>query len=389
MTSREGGASSRAVRSVLITGGAGFLGQAIVRELRKSGPAGFASPPEIRIFDVRPDVQQQPGVANIAGDVRDFDALLAACRGVDVVIHAASLVDYGHASETALEAINVRGTENAIRACREAGVPGLLYTSSMDVVYSAEPIVNGDETLPYPEHFADGYARTKAVAEQAVIRANGSVASAHSDGASPAALRTCVIRPCGMYGEADPYHVSGVLRMLQGGRLAARIGDGSAVFQHVYVGNVAHAHVLAMKRLLEPGSATAGQTYFIVDYPAVNFFDFMEPLMARVGFALPPRSRYVPFGLAYGLGALTELVAKLSRPVFAFKPALTRSSVNIVCQDMCFVGDKAVHELGYRPIYTEAECLERTAEYFRSHGPVAPPEIPDAALWATAVAKSR
>jgi nucleoside-diphosphate-sugar epimerase len=65
------------------------------------------------------------------------------------------------------------------------------------------------------------------------------------------------------------------------------------------------------------------------------------------------------------------------RPFFAFHPALTRSSARIVCQDFCFVADKAVHDLGYRPIYTEAEALERTADYFRTHGPLAPPEIPE------------
>jgi len=378
MPSREGEAPSAACRSVLITGGAGFLGQAIVRELGKPGPPGFASAPEIRIFDVRPDVPQHSGVANIRGDVRNYEAVLAACRGVDVVIHAASLVDYGHASTDALEAINIRGTENVIRACRAAGVRGLVYTSSMDVVYGAEPIVNGDETLPYPERFADGYARTKAMAEQAVVRANGAERTARTGEADSAAhLRTCVIRPCGMYGEADPYHVSGVLRTLEGGKLAARIGDGSAVFQHVYVGNVAHAHVLAAAQLLDSDSPAAGQIYFVVDYPAINFFDFMAPLMSKLGRPLPPRSRYVPYSLAYHLGALLEFAAKLARPLFSFRPTLTRSSVNIICQDMCFVADKAVHDLGYTPIYPEAECLDRTAEYFRAHGPLPPPEIPD------------
>jgi nucleoside-diphosphate-sugar epimerase len=374
----EGGAGSASCGRVLITGGAGFLGQAIVRELRKPAPAGFGAAPEIRIFDVRSAAApQHPGVANLVGDVRDHDALLDACRGVDVVIHAASLVDYGHASRRALEEINVGGTQNAIRACCEAGARGLVFTSSMDVVYGAKPIVNGDESLPYPERFADNYARTKAAAEQAVVRANAAPRTPRDgEAAAEARLRSCVIRPCGMYGEADPYHVSNVLRAAQEGKLAARIGDGNAVFQHVYVGNVAHAHVLAASRLLEPDSPAAGQIYFIVDYPAVNFFDFMQPLMSKLGHELPPRSRYVPYPVAYGLGTLLELGAKLLRPFVAFEPALTRSSARIVCQDFCFVADKAVHELGYAPIYAEDEALERTAEYFRAHGPLAAPEIP-------------
>jgi sterol-4alpha-carboxylate 3-dehydrogenase (decarboxylating) len=353
-------------RRVLLTGGAGLLGQAIVREMRKPARNGFAPPDEIRVYDVRAAATPAtPGVVPIVGDVRQLDELRRACEGVDVVIHAASLVDFGHASEQALHAINVGGTENAIRACRESGVPALVYTSTMDVVLSGEAIANGDETLPYPEHFADAYAHTKALAEQTALAANGPE------------LRTCAIRPCGMYGEADPYHVSHVLRLVQEGKLPARIGDGKAVFQHVYVGNVAHAHLLAMRHLLQEYPTVAGQTYIITDFPAINFFDFTERLVTPLGHAFPPASRSVPYRAAYALGALLEFAAKLLRPVVTFRPTLTRSSIRVVCNDLSFVGEKAAGDLGYEPVYSEAEALERTVEWFRAHGPVDPPEIPE------------
>ena len=69
-------------------------------------------------------------------------SLLSRARGVDAVLHTASLVDYGHASETTLESINVGGVENVIRACREAGVPALVHTSTMDVIYAGRPVVD-------------------------------------------------------------------------------------------------------------------------------------------------------------------------------------------------------------------------------------------------------
>jgi nucleoside-diphosphate-sugar epimerase len=79
MTNREDDRASTTCRSVLITGGADLLGQAIVRELLKPAPAGMASAPEIRIFDVQSEAApQRSGVANIAGDVRHHDAPLEA-----------------------------------------------------------------------------------------------------------------------------------------------------------------------------------------------------------------------------------------------------------------------------------------------------------------------
>lgn len=364
--SAAGAPDPQRARTVLVTGGAGFLARALVRELRRPGPAGESPPEEIRLFDVREaDPGGVPGVVALRGDVRSRVDLREACRGADAVIHTASLVDFGHASERALDAINVGGVETLITACREAGVRALVHTSTMDVIYARRPVAQGNETLPYPARFADAYARSKALGEQKALAANG-------DG-----LRTCAIRPCGMYGEADPYHVSNVLRMARSGGLLARLGSGRAVFQHVYVGNVAHAHVLALRDLLQPDSRAAGQVYLITDYPAVNFFDFMAPIAERLGEKFPPRTRRVPYPLAYGLGAALELAAKALRPVLSFHPALTRSSVRIVCQDFSFSGDKAVRDLGYKPIYSEAESLDRTVAYFREHGPVEAPEIPD------------
>lgn len=339
------------VQRILITGGAGFLGQAILRELARS-PLD-----EVRIFDLEPvDVTGTPGLVSIVGDVCNPEALLAACRGVDVVVHAASLVDWGHTTPERLEEVNVGGSENVVRACREAGVRGLVYTSSMDVVCGKRPVVQADETTPYPDVFANEYSRSKALAEQAMLRANGPE------------LSVCVLRPCGMFGEADPYHVANVLRVVRDGGLPFRVGDGSAAFQHVYVGNVAHAHVLALRQLLEPAAAVAGQSYFITDdSPAVNFFDFMDPIVTALGYSLPPKTRSVPYPVMLALGAAAEAAAAALRPIRRFTPTLTRSSVRFICHDHTFVGDKARRDFGYVPIYSEADAIKRTIAYFREH----------------------
>ncbi|MGH0037875.1 MAG: NAD-dependent epimerase/dehydratase family protein [Myxococcota bacterium] len=360
--------ADRSIQRVLVTGGGGFLGRAIARELAKpDGPLGRA-PEEILLLDLEVDgAALPPGTTPIVADVRDAEAVRRACRGVDAVVHAASLVDWGEATPERLEEVNVGGTENVLAACREEGVPSLVYTSSMDVVCGTRPVVDADESLPYPERFANDYARTKALAEQRVLAAHGSPRSAR-DGEEPGSgrLATCAIRPCGMYGEGDPYHVANVLRVVRAGRLPFRLGDGKAAFQHVYVGNVAHAHVLALQRLFDGNPAVGGESYFITDdTPAVDFLEFMEQVLEPLGETLPPRTRRVPYPVVYALGAAAEAAAVACRPFFRFVPTLTRSSVRFVCHTHTFDGRKARRDLGYEPLYGEAEALSRTIEYFR------------------------
>ncbi len=365
--------ASAADHTVLITGGAGFLGQALLRELCKTDDV-LPPPTEIRIFDTKPLKPELMDMSptkmtSIVGDIRSYEQVRAACEGVDGVIHTASLVDWGSAGAELLDAVNIEGTRNVIRACREAGVLALVYTSTMDVVCSGQPVRDGDETLPYPNRFNDEYARSKAAAEQIALSSNGAPLQ-HSEAETTGTLRTCAVRPCGMFGEADPYHVSSTLRMAMEGKLSFRVGNGKAVFQHVYVGNVAHGHRLALRSLLQAAGAADGQVYLITDAPAANFFDFLAPVIEGLGYAMPPKNRSIPYPIAFSLGACVELFALLCRPFFPFTPSLTRSSVRILCKDFSFTSDKAARDLGYRPIYSDEESIARTVAWFAEHGPV-------------------
>ena len=337
---------------VRLTGGGGFLGGAILREAEKPG-SGIAS---VRALDLDVcGVRSRPWVQAVEGDVTDPDCVGKACEGVDVVVHAAACVDWGQTTVEHLEATNVGGTENVLRACRENGVRGLVHTSTMDVVCGSSPVVDADETTPFPDVFTNDYARTKALAEERVLAADGPD------------LATCAVRPCGMYGEGDPYHVANVLRIAKEGSLPFRPGDGSARFEHVYVGNVAHAHLLAVKKILDPAAGIGGEAWFVTDdTPAVNFFDFMDPILDALGHPLPPRSRRMPYPVMLGMGALVEAAALLCRPFARIQPTLTRSSVRFVCHTHTFDGSKARRQLGYAPVYGEAEALERTIDWFRA-----------------------
>lgn len=111
-------------RTALVVGGAGFLGQHIVRQLLASGRY------DVRVFDIRPSAEA--AATSVVGDIRKLQDVLGACAAVDVVVHVATATP---TSENALnkalmDDVNVKGTGHVVEACRQLGIRALVYTSS-------------------------------------------------------------------------------------------------------------------------------------------------------------------------------------------------------------------------------------------------------------------
>ena len=337
---------------ILITGGSGFLGSALIRELLD--PASPLAIESLYNLDLEPPaaVSSDPRVTWISGDVRNYDQVAEASQGADLIFHAAAIVDWGTRSETEVMGVNVEGTRNVIRASIENGVRALVFTSSLDVLFSGNPLREVDETFPYPEKHGSSYCVSKYLAEKLVLKAN-------HDG-----LRTCSLRPADIYGEGDPYHIGNLIRMARKG-FYVRLGNGTARCQHVYVGNVAHAHLLAAATLLEGNGDASGQAYFITDGPGTNFFSFFDAFVEGAGFRIWPRNFWLPRRIAYVLGTISEWMAAMVRPFRKYTPKLSRFAVTYTCTDYTFRSDKAHKELGFRPIYSAGEAYERTVAYFR------------------------
>jgi nucleoside-diphosphate-sugar epimerase len=336
--------------SVLVTGGSGFLGRRIVEEfLCDESPV---QPANICIFDVK----NYPGETNakvkfIKGDVRNYDEVKNACNGKDIVIHSAAIVDWGTRSEAEIYAVNVTGTENVIRACRENKVPFLVFTSSLDAVYAGKPLVNIDETVPYPKKHPTSYCHSKYLAEKLVLSANSET------------LKTIILRPSDVFGEADPYHIDSLINMAKGG-FYVRLGNGKAQCQNVYVGNMAYAHILAADALMKKPEV-AGNVYFITDGESYNFFKLFDQVVLGAGYKIWPKNLWLPRGLAYSIGACSELIAILARPVKKYTPKFSRFAVTYTCTDFTFTADKAKKELRFIPKYSFEESLKRTIDFYK------------------------
>jgi nucleoside-diphosphate-sugar epimerase len=335
MTHKNGSGSGQP-EAYLVTGGAGMLGRAIVSQLVERGKT-------VRVIDIEPARDDRADI--IVGDVRDAEAVRKACDGVDTVIHAAAAVWDPTLPSTIYYDTNVTGTQLIIDTCIQLGVPRLVYTSTMDVVMDGEHGHHlGDESLPYPADYnkMDQYAYSKMLGEQAVIKANGEVFS------------TCALRPVGMYGPGDKYHVPNIIKNAKHG-MNIRLGNGKAQFSHVFSGNVAYAHILAAEHL-SPDSPVSGQVYFITDHDTGNFFAFMNPYLEKMGIPVPKIS--IPRGPANILAWFAEKFSPSSN--------FNRFAVYCTCVDHTFVHDKATRDFGYQPIFSAEEAFEITLEWLKT-----------------------
>ncbi|MEI6898750.1 MAG: NAD-dependent epimerase/dehydratase family protein [Bacteroidota bacterium] len=337
---------------VLVTGGSGFLGSAIIEELLD--PASPLQTDLIRIFDTK----EYRGLKNIRvdcirGDVRDYPSLLEACKGMDVVIHSAAVVDWSTFSADQVMAVNYGGTQNAIKACKEAGVPCLVYTSSLDAVFGGKPLVDIDESVAYPEKHPNAYCESKFLSEKIVLASNSKE------------LKTCVLRPSDIYGEGDPFHIGSLIAMAKGG-FYVRLGDGKSKSQHVYVRNMAHAHLLAANALLTGNHSVEGQAYLITDGPGSNFFKFFDRFVEGAGYRIWPKNLWIPRSLAMIIGAISEAIAFLWRPIKPYTPKMSRFAVIYTCSDFTFSSKKALHDFGYFPKYSEEDAFEKTISFYKN-----------------------
>ncbi len=341
--------------NVLVTGGCGFLGKAIIDELLENDAP--LQPRFVRVLDMNiPSGEVSEKVSYTQGDIRDYETVLNACEGVDVVIHSAAIVDWGSKPEKEVYSVNVTGTENVIKACLEKEVSVLVFTSSLDVVFAGKPLVNIDESIPYPESYPNMYCRSKYLAEMLVKESSGINS-----------LSACIIRPSDIWGEGDPYHVGSLIDMAKGG-FYVRLGNGKSKCQHTYVRNVAFAHLLAAKALWDGKPGVAGSAYFITDGPGSNFFSFFDRIVEGAGYRKKKKNLWLPRWLSFGIGALNETFAWMVKPIYSYTPKFSRFAVIYTCSDFTFSSEKAIRELGFQPKYKEKEAMEKTIASFKRHG---------------------
>ncbi|RLA48531.1 MAG: 3-beta hydroxysteroid dehydrogenase, partial [Gammaproteobacteria bacterium] len=203
---------------VLVTGGGGFLGRAICRQLLARGDEVIAYQRSAS------DELEKLGIRVIQGSITDADLLNTALKGVDAVIHTAAKAGvWGPYDEYFRH--NVTGTENVINGCLKNGIRKLVFTSSPSVTHADGDVEGGDESLPYAEHYNSPYPATKALAEQMVMAAN-----------CPK-LHTVSLRPHLIWGPGDNHLLPKLLESAKSGKL--KLPGPDKLIDTIYIDNAA------------------------------------------------------------------------------------------------------------------------------------------------------
>jgi len=316
---------------VLVTGGGGFLGSSVCRQLAKKDHRVTAFQRSAA------DHLTAEGINVLRGNITDISDLLKAADGCRAIIHTAGKAGvWGDPAD--FQRINVEGTANVIRACRDLAIPFLVHTSSPSVVHSGGDIEGANESLPIADHFTAPYPATKALAEKMVIASN------------KAGLQTVALRPHLIWGPGDPHILPRLAGKVKRGRLALPGPD--KIIDTIFVENAAQAHVMALEEL-SGAAKCAGKAYFVTNNEPLPQGEIIQRLLAAIGIEVEIRA--LPTGLAMAAGTLCEYSWRFLP--LAGEPPVTRFAVEQLGTAHWFDTSAAEKDFGYRPRVSIEEGL--------------------------------
>jgi farnesol dehydrogenase len=292
---------------VLVTGGTGYLGAAVVRALQSHGhdPVVLAR---------RASAAALPGTA-LEGDIRDVAVVRRAAASVDAIIHAAALVSLWRARTEDFDEVNVGGLTNVLDVARERGIRRIVCTSS----FLALPPAGADRPLD-----ANDYQRTKRIARDRALEALA------------AGAPLVILYPGVVYGPGLNTEGNLIGRLLLDhahGRLPGVVGSERR-WSFAFIDDVAEVHVQAVERTEAHGEYQVGGE----NDRQMRLFEIAREVTGR------PLPRRIPAAAARLAGAVQEVRAGLTgRP-----PLLTRGAVTIFLRDWPLDSGRSVRELNYR-----------------------------------------
>src|SRR5688572_12230763 len=323
---------------VLVTGGTGFTGTALVRRLLADGHS-------VVVLDNKEGLAandlKRRGAQVLLGSVTDRDVVARAMQGVDVVHHLAAAFRELNVPERHYYEVNVEGTRNVLTVAARAGVQKVVYCSTCGVHGNVDD-PPADENAPIQP--ADYYQQTKYEAEPFVREWNRR------------GLRTTILRPAAIYGPGDPERFFMIFKRVARGTFPM-FGDGRTLYHPLYIDNLVDAFVAAMNP--EAGN---GETYLIADERYVAIEDLVKAVGEAVGVRVD--IRHYPLLPLIAAGHFFERICK----PFGVTPPIFPRRVDWYRQNRAFDISKAKRDLGYRPSVGLAEGLARTAAWYRAEG---------------------
>lgn len=322
---------------ILVTGGTGFTGTALVQRLLQEGH-------NVVVLDYKEGLQcdalRKRGAEVIIGSVTDPAAVERSMRGVEFVFHLAAAFRELNVPDSFYDEVNVGGTRVVLHAARRAGVRKFLYCSTCGVHGNVEH-PPADEDAPIRP--ADYYQRTKYEAEPLVKQEAGD-------------MEVVILRPAAIYGPGDPERFFMIFKRVAKGTFPM-FGSGRTLYHPLYIDNLVDAFLLCM-----PQGVGSGREYLIAD----EKYYAIEDIVQAVARALDVPVR-IPHYPVLPVVAVGHVVEKLCKPLGVTPPIFPRR-VDWYRQNRAFDIGRAQRELGYRPLIELEEGLRRTGIWYREMG---------------------
>ena len=323
---------------VLITGGTGFIGGALVKRLLSQG-----SSVRVLVRDPGSDAAEslkRSGAEVFKGDITDLSSCTRAVEGIDLVFHCAGMLGGWRKSEKELMDVNAGGTLNMLRAGRNSGIKGFIHVSSCGIF---GPLKDGEAARDdHPYNPINIYEKTKVEAEELAL-------SYATEGMSVA-----VIRPEFVYGPGG-MHLLPLFRAVNQGRFVL-FGGGRSTLHPTYIDDVVDALLLAADN-----PRACGKAFNIAGERPVTVKEFVGCMAEAMGSPAPALN--VPVPLAKAAGFLLDHTWGL----FA-KPPLSLAQAGYLSENRAFTCKRAADVLGYSPKVGLAESMGRSVAWYRKRG---------------------
>lgn len=306
----------------LVTGGGGFLGFELVKQLLAAGY-------RVRSFSrQRYAMLEELGVASMCGDLANAKDVQRAVQGVDIVFHVAARAGVWGERQLYYDT-NVRGTEHIVAACLHHKVKYLIYTGSPSATFDGSAQEGVNEDTPFTQKFFCAYQETKTIAEQYVRQ------DRRPD------LYMLALRPHLIWGVGDPHFLP---RLLARAERLRFIGDGTNLIDTTYISDAAAAHLCAAQALCND-HALSGRSYFITSGAPQRVDVFLNALLVACG--KKAISKKIPRQLGLLLGMLCEKIFHVLGS--KHEPPLTYFVAAQLAMAHWYDISRAQQELGYQP----------------------------------------
>jgi nucleoside-diphosphate-sugar epimerase len=322
---------------VLVTGGTGFTGTALVQRLLEDGHSVVALDYKAGL---QSDALRSRGAEVVIGSVTDRDAVARSMKGVELVFHLAAAFRELNVANSFYDEVNVGGTRVVLDAARSEGVRKFVYCSTCGVHGNVDHPPAAENAPIQP---ADYYQRTKYEAEPLVKREAGH-------------METVILRPAAIYGPGDPERFFMIFKRVSRGTFPM-FGNGQTLYHPLYIDNLVDAFMLCM-----PAGVGNGREYLIADeryYP-------IEEIVRAVARAIDVPIR-IPHYPVWPVVALGHVVEKICKPLGVIPPIFPRR-VDWYRQNRAFDIGRAKRELGYLPRVELEDGLRRTGQWYRQMG---------------------